>query len=407
MKLIGCLLSPLVVVVVVIGVLFLLLMGLLGAIFGGGNGLPTGPGNSEIAQYAQEMAFHLHDGGPNGFDVVMDSGFPQGALDFWDKVCGYTGCASKLSGNLQCGQFIGMAYGWAGLPLVGANVTLDWWTAYGNDAQGNPKHAGWTEIANGTGLPEPGDILIFDTPPGPFAGEGHGGIVLNVQPPLGKSYGAVVFAEANGPTPFVTMPLAPNGAVQVTWRGYTVKGFIRHTSAPAGGKTAIITVRHDQLAQSEYDTTGFYTWANWAYSACSAGALANVIDAYEGNPYRIVDILRVEYNLGVITPQQGLLEEAGIAKTAAQFGFSDQSTTTYSLEQVVMVAQSGHPVIVNFPPDRFAGGHYLVVTGGLVGTDGLIKTVYVVDSGFDRNSISRSQFLQWWGGQIDILTPNA
>lgn len=383
----------------VIGIFLVLLLGLFAASQGnGGTPLGAGNGNGEIAFYAQEMAAHLRPGGVDGFDVVMDSSFPQPALDFWDQICGWVGCGRSLSGTLQCGQFVAMAYGWAGLRLVGASVVLDWWNAYASG-----KQPGWTEIPNGASLPQPGDILLFATPPGPFAGEGHAGVVVSVQPPVNSESGSIVFAEANGPTPLVTMPLTPQG-VEVTWSGYTVLGVIRHLSPAGGNKTALITIRHDQLDPAEYDPTGFFSWATWAYSACSAGALTNVIDGY-GFGYRIADILRVEYRLGMITPQLGLVEEAGIARTAAQFGFRDFSTMSYSLEQIVAVAQGGHPVIVDFPPSKFAGGHLLVVVGGVLGTNGLVETVNVVDSGFDRSSIDRSQFLQWWGGQSDILFP--
>ena len=406
MKKLGCLLSsPFAVTLLLIGLLFTLLAGLLSALFGtGANNAPVGPANTAIAQNALQMAEHLHDGGTYGFDVIMDAGFPQPALDFWDSLCGHAGCGRALSGNLQCGQFVGMAYGWAGLPLVGANTVIEWWTDYAAGRQ-----PGWVEIPNGQGQPQPGDILMLDTPnPGPFAGEGHAGIVVSVQHPVAESglVGSLLFAEANGPTPFVTMPLEANGALDMLWQGYTVKGFLRHVTAQAMGTIATITVRHDQLDPAEYDATGFFTWANWAYSACSAGAMTNVIDGY-GHNYRIVDILKVEYRLGEITPQLGLQEEAGIARTAAQFGLSDVSTTTDTLEQVVGIAQAGNPVIVDFPPDRYPKGHLLVVTGGLVGSDGKVVTVYVVDSGFDRSSITRSQFLQWWSGQADILTPKA
>jgi hypothetical protein len=218
-------LAGLMVLLLPVIVLLALLFGLLAAFFGSGNG-SGGAGTSEIAQYASEMAQHLHNGGAYGFDVVMDSGFPKGAIDFWDSVCGYPGCAWNLSGDLQCGQFVGMAYGWAGLPLVDVNVVLEWWNVYENGAQ-----PGWIEIGNGTGMPQPGDIVIFATPPGPFFGEGHAGIVTSVQPSIQGGAGSLTFAEANGPTQFVTMPLAPDGALVPTWSGYTVMGFIRHLSA--------------------------------------------------------------------------------------------------------------------------------------------------------------------------------
>jgi ABC-type bacteriocin/lantibiotic exporter with double-glycine peptidase domain len=57
-------------------------------------------------------------------------------------------------------------------------------------------------------------------------------------------------------------------------------------------------------------------------------------------------------------------------------------------------------VIVSFPPDRYAGGHLLVVLGGDA------TSVYLADSSaWDRHVLSREQFLQWWGGYAAVVTP--
>jgi hypothetical protein len=110
--------------------------------------------------------------------------------------------------------------------------------------------------------------------------------------------------------------------------------------------------------------------------------------------------LKVEAQIGEITPQLGLLEEVGIQRTAAQFGFMTTWGHSLSLDQIIDIANHGRPVIVSFPPDRYAGGHLLVVTGGNNGT------VNLADSSlWNRHSLSRTQFLQWWEGFSAIVTP--
>jgi len=128
--------------------------------------------------------------------------------------------------------------------------------------------------------------------------------------------------------------------------------------------------------------------------------MTEVIDSY-GHDYRITDILKVEAQIGEITPQQGLLEDIGIQRTAARFGFKTTWGHDLSLDQVINIASHGRPVIVSFPPDRYAGGHLLVVIGG----DSI--QVLVADSSIlNHHAISRTQFLKWWEGFYAIVTPN-
>jgi len=156
-------------------------------------------------------------------------------------------------------------------------------------------------------------------------------------------------------------------------------------------------VRISQLDPAQYSSTEEYN--TWAYSACSAASMTEVFNAY-GHHYRVTDILNVEAQIGEITPALGLLRPEGVEHTAAQFGFKTTWGNAWSLDQVIETANRGNPVIVSFPPDRYYGGHILVVTGGN-GT-----TVYLADSsGWNRHSLSSAQFLQWWEGFAAVVTP--
>jgi hypothetical protein len=156
-------------------------------------------------------------------------------------------------------------------------------------------------------------------------------------------------------------------------------------------------VRISQLDPAQYNSPEEYN--TWAYSACSAASMTEVFNAY-GHHYRITDILNVEAQIGEITPALGLLRPEGVEHTAVQFGFKTTWGNAWSLDQVIETANRGNPVIVSFPPDRYDGGHILVVTGGN-GT-----TVYLADtSGWNRHSLSSAQFLQWWEGFAAVVTP--
>jgi hypothetical protein len=160
-------------------------------------------------------------------------------------------------------------------------------------------------------------------------------------------------------------------------------------------------VRISQLDPAQYSSTEEYN--TWAYSACSTTAMTEVINSY-GHNYRITDILKVESQIGAITPQLGLLEEAGVADTASHFGFTTIWGHQFSLNQIIDIANKGRPVIVSFPPGRYpdGNGHLVVVTGG----DS--NSVYIADSSiFNRHTLSHATFLSWWGGFAAILIPQS
>ncbi|HVB72242.1 MAG TPA: cysteine peptidase family C39 domain-containing protein, partial [Ktedonobacteraceae bacterium] len=156
-------------------------------------------------------------------------------------------------------------------------------------------------------------------------------------------------------------------------------------------------VRVSQLNPSQYSSTAEFNL--WAYSACSTAAITEVINAY-GHHYRIADILKVESSLNEITPALGLVEDAGIANTVAKFGFKTSWGYNLTYDQVVATANKGEPVIVAWPPSRYDGGHLVVVLGGNS------QTVDIADSSlYNRHSLSRAQFMQWWAGFSAIVTP--
>jgi hypothetical protein len=173
-------------------------------------------------------------------------------------------------------------------------------------------------------------------------------------------------------------------------------------STPAPASPSYTASQHlnrlGQLDPQQYQTTQEYN--TWAYSACSAASMTEVINAY-GHNYRITDILTVEAKIHEITPEEGLLEESGIQHTGAQFGFKTTWGHNLNLDQVIAAANRGTPVIVSFPPAKYAGGHILVVRGG---NDSL---VYLADSSrLNWTQLTRARFLQLWGGFSAIMTPN-
>jgi len=172
---------------------------------------------------------------------------------------------------------------------------------------------------------------------------------------------------------------------------------VKTTTQPSNYQASENLVRLSQLDPSQYNSTQEFQL--WAYSACSTASMTEVFDSY-GRHYRIADVLKVEAQIGEITPQSGLLEDAGIQRTAAQFGFKTMWGHNLSLDQIISIANAGKPVIVSFPPDRYAGGHLLVVIGGNS------NTVNLADSSlWNRKALSRAQFLNWWEGFYAIVTP--
>jgi hypothetical protein len=175
-------------------------------------------------------------------------------------------------------------------------------------------------------------------------------------------------------------------------------------SAPSVGPSSSVhtvhrVVRINQLDLAQY--TSRQEYEVWSPSTCSTTAMTEVMNAY-GRHYRIADVLHVQAGLHEITPELGLLEDTGIVRTVARFGFHAALHHDLSLDQIIALANSGEPVIVDFPPSQWPGGHLLVVVGGNA------TTVDVVDSSsLNIPSFSRARFLNLWAGFAALITPQA
>jgi hypothetical protein len=333
------------------------------------------------------------------------SAFPKEVIQYgqdWCRIHG--GCAVWANGNYQCVSFVRGAYSQV-YPMNLSNDAFALWATY----QHQP---GWQEIPSAAsdvterGMPQPGDVMIFKD-----NGVGHVAIVISVKAPRNGKNGEVEFANANSTSPYDHMPLLPNLLVDTSaWNHtgnpqqsntYIVWGYLRAKSSASS-----TVVRISQLDPAQYGSQ--QEWSTWAYSACSAAAMTEVLNAY-GGQYRIHDVLSVERSLTIpgssppepyITPQLGLTTEAGIAETMQRFGFKTTWSDHWTLKQVLITATSGTPVIVSWPPDRYAGGHIVVVTGGDSGS------ILIADSSsWNRHVLSVAQFLHWWGGFAAVATP--
>jgi hypothetical protein len=163
----------------------------------------------------------------------------------------------------------------------------------------------------------------------------------------------------------------------------------------AGASKALVRV--NQLDPAQYASSQQYN--DWAYSTCSAASMTEVINSY-GYHYRLADILSVEAGLHEITPDLGLLEPTGIDKTLAKFGFKTIHEDGQPLDKIMQIANQGRPVIVDFPPSRWEGGHILVMRGGTS------QNVYLADSSrLNMQIMARPTFLKYWGGMAVVAIP--
>ena len=181
-------------------------------------------------------------------------------------------------------------------------------------------------------------------------------------------------------------------------KGRTARSTISTTTRNASA--SLVRINQSNVAQyanqSERDL--------WWPSTCSTASMTEVINSY-GYHYRLTDILRVESRIGEITADSGLLHENGIDHTATQFGFNTTTLTNPTLDQVIDTANHGKPVIVNFPPQTWAGGHFLVVTGGTSTTVHLADSS-ILNNGKGLQDVSRGYFLTYWRGFAKILSPS-
>ncbi|GAC1656342.1 MAG: hypothetical protein NVS4B12_28890 [Ktedonobacteraceae bacterium] len=201
----------------------------------------------------------------------------------------------------------------------------------------------------------------------------------------------VYFLRTVLPNPALIALLPDNANIATTGNG---------SNAPApqvftGASKALM--RLSQVDPSQYNSPQEYDI--WWPSACSAASMTEIINSY-GHNYRVTDILKVEADIKEITPDVGLLEPHGLDKTFARFNFTTRWLNNPSVDDLIKTANSGTPVIINFPPSRWAGGHLLVALGGNK------DYVYLADSSrLNMRAMDRKTFLKYWVGFAVVATP--
>ncbi len=212
------------------------------------------------------------------------------------------------------------------------------------------------------------------------------GVGLVAMRPLFSSAGVVGTFTWSQPFGSAPTPVASNGTT-------SIQDLLAGTTGASKALARVYQLDPGQYGSSQdYDT--------WAASACSAASMTEVINSY-GHNYRIADILKVEAGLGQISPTLGLLRPTGIDTTVDKFGFKAVHLNNPSADDIINVANTGKPVIVSFPPQRWTGGHILVLRGGHD------NSVYLADSSqFNMTIVSRATFLKYWGGFAVVVMPH-
>jgi hypothetical protein len=163
---------------------------------------------NQIATIATQLAGDLRGANNQAYDPMQT---PTAVQQAWNT-------PGWGNGNVQCVAFVDGVYQQAGIALPATPNATDFWSTYQNQP-------GWSEVANGQGLPQPGDIIAFA---GGAQGYGHVAVVTAVTPPTNGQPGQVTFAQANSPTSQAKLPMTAQGQVSA-WPGYQVQGFIRPT----------------------------------------------------------------------------------------------------------------------------------------------------------------------------------
>jgi hypothetical protein len=173
-------------------------------------GTPVVTGGSgkgkQIALNAELIASHL-SGNP---DVFYDQ-LPGDLTAFSQTICPPgSGCnVDWQSGSFQCVSLVVGAFHLSGFGTIPRNDAFGFWSTYA----GLP---GWQEIPNGSQLPHVGDMMVWAD-----GAAGHIAIVVQV------NVGAVLFAQANAPSPIGHEFMSASGFVSTSWPGYQIVGFIR------------------------------------------------------------------------------------------------------------------------------------------------------------------------------------
>lgn len=199
---------------------------------------------------------------------------------------------------------------------------------------------------------------------------------------------------ASAPVPTTGTPVAKD-----------VQKLAKASSAQRMTATSTI-VRLAQLDASLYDNQN--QASAYMYSACSTASMTEVINAWQkvlhtGKTYTIGQVLDTEIAVGAITSDLGLTDDHGIDRTLAKYNLAVTWLQTPSVDDLIGVS-SKTPVIIDFPPGNWSGGHLLVARGGDA------NYVYLVDSSnLNMHAMARGtaygQFSYYWNGFAAVASP--
>jgi surface antigen len=319
---------------------------------------------NQVAAEATLIAKHLTPCGQFHQDKCYGSDMPGSVLAYWNGICpaGSDCWYAWQSGNVQCVILVVAAYGLAGDTLPATGNAIDFWTLYAD-------RSGWVRIPDGTGVPAPGDMMVFDTP-NTVPNNGHIAIVVQVQ---GTQ---VTIAEANGPGQFVTGVLSSQNTISFGDQLAAIPlGYLRHVGLPnlpqASGEAAFVcaALPFAQLAASDI-TAGPQAQPHPWY--------VSVILAQWGveQGWQMPSMLD-GYNVGNVSAIPGQPSVGGTGQPGSPASFAYASTPQQGVADYVLFVQNGlyTSVAAAYPggPQAQAvalgespwdAGHYAISGGG-------------------------------------------
>jgi Peptidase_C39 like family len=190
--------------------------------------------------------------------------------------------------------------------------------------------------------------------------------------------------------------------------GVSVKSDIKKLAKASSAQRMTATsaiVRLAQLDPSYYDNQS--QASAYMYSACSTTSMTEVINAWakirHTQQYTIGQVLDTEIAVNAIGSDVGLKDDHGIDRTLAKYGLKITWLQSPTEDDLISVS-SKTPVIIDFPPGNWSGGHLLVARGGDA------SSVYLVDSSsYNMPSLPRGtaygQFSYYWNGFAAVASP--
>lgn len=331
--------------------------------------------------------------GECGLYSSFTNSFPADVSAYGQSQCKSSDCSIWESGNYQCVSFVRGVYSQV-FPMILTNDAFNLWATYASIPGWQEVKAGAADNPQERGLPHPGDVMVFKH--GNAAG--HVAIVISVTAPRPDgTNGDISFASANALTVYDHLALLPNLGVDTLdsprWGStYTVWGYLRPKSDAASGLTRI-----DQSDARQYASTAEMN--TWEAVDSSTAVTTEVLNAY-GLNLRLHDVLVEQEQSGFLSSDKGLLASSDLATFFKRLDFTATILAPPSLQQILIKANNGTPVIVGIRAHPPQAAEYLVVTGG----DG--ASISVVDSSnTNRQHLTAADFTALFDGFALVVVP--